>query len=236
MKPNALAAHLRAATHSRRITPKMDHRVKRPVAQDLNIARGPMIPGLGAINIRGAKPMNAPLGQRLRSPHPTRLSRPGSRNLGIPIDHRLAAPHATQLPLAPGAFFPGMGDDVDSMFLGDNEFMPGMGDLGAHQLAKHAAASAHRKPVLRSVQKPRIKGAPATSAPTSAYGSFMPGLGEEEDSDVVAFGTLSAAELADGEIPANTAALAAPAAASALTKLMIGVAIFAAAGMYLNGR
>ncbi len=230
MHRNALAAHLRLATHSRRITPVMDHRVKMSPTSDLPVPRGPMIPGLGSLGVR----LQVPLARRLPTPPP--------RKLRIPLDHRLPVQHPTRLPAAPGKFVPGMGSMDFMPGMGDDaemDFMPGMGDdsalAGPMRLAKHAAASPHRKPILRKVQKPRIMGAPATVNPTARHG-FMPGLGEEDDIDIIATGYLSADELAADEIPANVGPQAVTAATRGLGTMGVIVGAALLLGAFLKFR
>ncbi len=231
MHRNALAAHLRTATHSRRITPKAFHNARIPLAHAMPVPKGMMLPGLGS------------LGVRLATPKATRLGSPPPARLRIPLDHRLASPRPTRLPTAAGKFVPGMGSMDFMPGMGDDgaemDFMPGMGDdsalAGPTRLVRHAAASPHRKPVLRKVQKPRIMGAKATVNPTAQQG-FMPGLGEEDDIDIIATGYLSADELAADEIPANVGPQAVAAATSSLGKMgmIVGAALLLGAFLKLR--
>jgi hypothetical protein len=231
MHRNRLATHLRAATHSRSITPRMDKNITPRMSHQMPVPHGPMVPGMGDL---GAQSLSIPLGARVPAPKARNITPHMDRSMRIPLDRKVAQPVTNRLPSHGGKFMPGMGD-IESMF-GDlaGTFMPGMGD--DTDLAGHARARAHRAPKLRKVQKPRIMGTPARSRPMAPNSGFMPGFGEEDDGDMVAVGYLTAPELADGDIPANAGAQAAAAGASAMKTLMITAAAVIGVGLLLKMR
>lgn len=227
--PVQLRNQLRRATHSAKITPQMMAQIPRPNAQRMPVPRGMMLPGLGAF----AQTDLDRIANRVIKPMAKPIPRTRSTSMALPLAQRVPMPRTTALASPAGNWLPGIGGDDDLA----GPWMPGMGDLGA--------AVAHRKTKVLKVQKPRTMGTKAqTRAPAPSRGlrvdnSFIPGIGEEDDSDTLAMGYLTSRELADDEMPSNTANPGMQAAAAGASTMKTLVMVTGAAlllGAFLRMR
>ncbi len=156
---NALDAQLRRATHSQQIARTHRIQMQARATQDLPVARGVMIPGLGD------------LGVKLVPPKPRAVPRARSQSLALPIDHRLSTPATTRVAPAPGKFVPGMGD---LGAWGGNGFWRG-------QYPQRAERRELRRDYRQAVRGLRQDFKAKRLALSDLAGSFVPGMGDEDD-------------------------------------------------------
>lgn len=262
---DAMKARLRSATRTKRIP--HTHRVvgKLPLTYDLPVPQHTAagIFGLGAF---GAKPMHGrrSLGPILRHTPAgifglgaishkiprvkgialtrNRVAVPVPRNKSVGLSRavpvrRAGVPMTRQVPPAPGAFFPGMGDLGAYGVIPTHNPPPGTRWMQkhGHRYAQVDGLGAFSQKKLRA-QPPRVIGVPRTmrlpNTPAMARSmDFIPGLGEEDSGDTLEMGHLTAPALAADQSPSTaTAGQAITAGTNAM-----GTMLAIAAGAFMLG-